>query len=101
MQLLPRTSGDYGADVIAEKSGNRIAIQAKHYTGTVDHKSVVEVLGSLKRYRCSHGIVITNSTFRKTAIELAKDNGVELWDRNRLSREILEIAPSNQINKVE
>lgn len=90
-------SGDYGADVIIHKGNHRIAIQAKHSTsGSIDQRGVLEVLGSLRRYRCKHGIVITNTTFRKTAIELARDNDIELWNRERLMKEIVH---ANQVTK--
>ena len=81
-------SGDKGADVIIEKNGNRIAIQAKLYKIKVDQSAVVEVLGSLKVYGCCKGIVITNSYFQKSAIDIALVNNIELWDRDRLGSEL-------------
>ena len=38
-------SGDFGADLIAEKDGKRIAIQAKRYSKPVGNKAVNEALG--------------------------------------------------------
>ena len=40
-------------------------------------------------------MVVTNRCFTRRAITLAKVNNAELWDRNRLAREILAIrAPT-------
>lgn len=85
--VTPR-SGDKGADVIVERKGQRTAIQAKRYGNNADHKGVQEVYGSLNYYKCSKGIVITNRYFTKTAQELARVNHIELWDRDRLLKEI-------------
>jgi restriction system protein len=40
-------------------------------------------------YDCSGAMVITNTRFTNRARQLAKANGVELWDRRRLERELL------------
>jgi HJR/Mrr/RecB family endonuclease len=82
-------SGDKSADVIIEKNGKRIAIRAKLYKTKVDQSAVVEVLGSLNVYECCRGIVITNSYFQKSAIEIARVNNIELWDRDRLGKELV------------
>jgi restriction system protein len=36
-------------------------------------------------------MVVTNSVFSRAAIRLARDNKVELWDRNRLVSELLKV----------
>ena len=88
---LPR-SGDYGADVIATNvRGKRTAIQAKLYKDdrSVGTKGVQEVYTSKAKYRCHHAIVVTNQAYTRQARELARCNGVELWDRHRLAEEIV------------
>ena len=40
-------------------------------------------------------MVITNSTFTKSAIELAKKNNVQLWDRKTLIEKIDDLVYEN------
>ncbi len=81
------TSGDYGADIIATAGEERIAIQCKRYQRPVGLKAVQEVISAMKHYDCESAIVVTNNTFTKQAIQLAKDNEVvELWDREILEK---------------
>lgn len=81
---VTQASGDYGADVIAEKNGKRYAIQCKRYKNPVGIKAVQEIIGSLKMYQAQHGIVVTNSSYTNAAVELAKANNIELIDKQKL-----------------
>lgn len=83
------SAGDYGADLIVEKNGNKIAIQAKRYKGVVGINSVREAYGSINYYKTSRAMVITNNYFTLQARILAKVNSVILWDRNELAKNIL------------
>ena len=89
--------GDHGADVIASRNGTRIAIQVKHrskkyrdgslrWTG---ERGVQQVVTALPIHDCSRGIVVTNSTFAPGTAEVAEVHGIELWDRDRLIREVM------------
>ena len=79
-----KASGDQGVDLIATRNGTTLAIQAKCYEGTVGNHAIMEVVAGTKYYNADQSMVITNSTFTKSAIELAKANGVILWDRQVL-----------------
>lgn len=79
-----KASGDQGVDLIASKHGTTLAIQAKCYEGIVGNHAIMEVVAGTKFYNAEQSMVITNSTFTKSAIELAKANGVILWDRQVL-----------------
>ncbi len=79
----PRTE-DYGADLFLEKDGRKIVIQAKRWKQTVGIEAVQQVIGAIKYYNAHKGIVITNSYFSENAHQLAKSNGLELWDRTKL-----------------
>lgn len=80
-------SGDYGVDVIATNSqGSKTAIQCKRFQGSVGVKAVQEVYSGMSYYNCSYGMVVTNSTFTKQAVELANKNGIILVDRNGLNK---------------
>ncbi len=75
-------SNDYGADIILTKGRTKIAVQAKRYQSRVGIKAVQEVIGAVKYYHASKGMVVTNSRFSKQAEELAKEAGIELYDRD-------------------
>lgn len=84
-------SGDQGVDIVAEnRYGTRYAIQCKHYSNPLGNKSVQEVSTGKQFYHCHVGAVMTNSTFTKGAVELAKATGILLWDRSFLLNMIQE-----------
>lgn len=85
---VTKASGDQGIDVLAKKNGSVVAIQAKCYSRVVGNHSVMEAVAGMNYYEADKCIVVTNSTFTKSAIELAKANNVELWDRKILKEKI-------------
>lgn len=82
-------SGDYGADIIVKNAYEKMAIQAKNYSGKVGVEAIQQALSGKEYYKCDRAIVITNSYFTKQAIDLATVSKVELIDRDKLI-EILE-----------
>ena len=82
-------SGDQGADLIANKNGERIVIQAKCYRDwSVGNSAVQEVVAAKTHYDCTKAMVITTSYFTNEAIQLARTNNVELISKKEL-RELL------------
>lgn len=81
---VTKGSGDQGVDIIAEKDGIKYAIQCKCYSGSVGNHSVQEAYAGSKFYDCHVPVVMTNSFFTKSAMELADKNNVLLWDRNKI-----------------
>jgi len=80
-----KKSGDYGADLTIEtKNKTRIVVQCKRFKSKVNLKAIQEVVGAISFYGCDTGIVITNSTFFKSAINLSESNEIELWDHSKL-----------------
>ena len=77
--------GDYGADLVLDLPGTRTVVQAKRWTNTVGPGAVQEVVASRAHYGAQYAIVVTTSTFTKAALELARSNAVEMWDRGRLT----------------
>lgn len=77
---ITKTSGDQGADLIIIKDSIKTVVQAKFYSTTVGNKAVQEVVGAIKFYGADCGMVVTNSTFTKSAIDLASANNIELVD---------------------
>jgi restriction system protein len=87
VQATP-VSGDWGADLILTRDGERTVVQAKRYTKSVGLEAVQEAVTARAKYHCSRSIVVTNSTFTRQARELAFANGTELWDREKLTKEL-------------
>jgi len=88
---VTKATGDQGIDVIAEKNGMRIGIQAKCYTGTVGNSAIQEVVGGKELYHTDKVMVVTNRYYSQSAEMLASANGVILWDRNILKEKIEEL----------
>ncbi len=85
-------SSDQGVDIIAKNDIITIAIQAKCYnSGAVGNHAIMEVVGGMKFYGADKAMVVTNSTFTRSAIELAKTNGVILWGRDILIEKLEEM----------
>lgn len=87
-------SQDKGADLLLIKNGEVIAVQAKFTKSKIGPKAIQEIVAAINFYNADRGMVVTNSRFTKSAIELASANEVELVDGDKL-KEIIE----NTINK--
>jgi HJR/Mrr/RecB family endonuclease len=85
---VTKKTGDQGIDIIAEKDGTIIGIQAKNYSSAVSNSAIQEVVAGLKFYQCNKGIVVTNNFFTNSASALAQSNGIVLWDRNILKEKL-------------
>lgn len=81
---ITKASGDQGIDVLAKKGSLVLGIQAKCYSGAVGNSAIQEAHAGIFYYHCNQGIVITNSYFTKSAVELAKATKIYLWDRDEL-----------------
>lgn len=71
---------------MAEKDGIRWGVQVKRYGQMVKADAVRQVVTGLRLYGCDRGMVVTNSTFSRVAIELAKGNDCVLIDRGSLHK---------------
>lgn len=90
--------GDQGGDLIANKEGQRILIQAKRYAGAVGNAAIQEAVAAKKFYDCNRGMVVTNSSFTREAIELAKVNDVQLMGGGQLSELLLQYLSESWVN---
>lgn len=79
-----KSSGDQGVDIIAYCNYKKIAIQCKRYSGAIGNNAIQEVFAGSKFYDAQESMVVTNSTFTKSAVELAKKCNVRLIDRFKL-----------------
>lgn len=80
---------DYGADLIIEKDGIRTAVQAKRWNGPVNVKAIQEINTAMAHYNATKALAVTNSRFTYNAARLARENHVELIDRQMLASLIL------------
>ena len=88
---VTKGSGDQGIDVIAEKNGKKIGIQAKCYSSAVTNSAIQEVVAGVNHYNLDKAIVVTNNYFTKSAQKLAESNNVILWDRNMLKEKMIDV----------
>lgn len=87
VEMTPRT-GDYGVDLILTdpKTGQRIAVQAKRYSGSVGIPAVQEVYFGMAYHKCHRAIVVTTADFTPNAIKGAEAVGVGLIDGTTLTK---------------
>ncbi len=78
---VTKGSGDFGADILAEKDGVSYAIQCKCYDKPIGVKAVQEIYAGRDYYDRMVGVVMTNQYFTAPAVELAKKLKIMLWDR--------------------
>jgi hypothetical protein len=78
--------GDQGADLIIEKAGRRIVVQAKRYDSSVSNSAVQQAYSAIPVYRAQEAWVVTNGSFTPQAVQLASHTGVRLCDRSALGR---------------
>lgn len=83
---VTRGSGDQGVDVLAERDGIKYAVQCKRYSKPVGNKAVQEIYAGKKFYHCHVGIVMSNNSFTQSAKDLARENGIILWDKDYLMK---------------
>lgn len=86
---VTKSTGDFGADLVLIKEGQKVVVQAKRYSKNVGVKAVQEVKTSQMHYKASESWVVTNSYFTRQAMELAKSNSVKLIDRDQLIKTIV------------
>jgi restriction system protein len=73
-----QATGDQGADVVAEKNGYRVVLQAKLLTDPIGNKAVQEAYAAKSHYSATAAAVVTNSGFTASARQLAHSTGVLL-----------------------
>lgn len=82
--VVTKGSGDFGADILAEKDMVTYAIQCKVYQSPVGVKAVTEAHAGRDYYDKMVGAVMTNQRFTNPAKEAAKKLKILLWDGDYL-----------------
>lgn len=89
--VLTPQSGDKGLDLIAEKDGNKIAVQCKKFKGVVGSPVIQAFAGALQTAEIDKGYFITTGSYSVDAEKMAQDLPIELYDKNTLG-DLIELA---------
>lgn len=89
--VLTPQSGDKGLDLIAEKDGNKIAIQCKKFKGVVGSPVIQAFAGALQTAEIDKGYFITTGSYSVDAEKMAQDLPIELYNKNTLG-DLIELA---------
>lgn len=81
---VTKESGDQGVDVIAKTPFETLAIQAKNLSSKVSNSAVQEIVAARNPSGADKAIVVTTSSFTRSARKLAKANNVRLVNREEL-----------------
>ncbi|WP_151734065.1 restriction endonuclease [Paenibacillus tengchongensis] len=90
---VTKAAGDYGADLLIQKDGKKIVVQAKRYNKNVGIKAVQEAQAAIAHYGASEAWVVSNSDYTAAAYELAQSNRVQLINREALIEMVLAMNP--------
>lgn len=83
-------SGDQGVDILAEKDGERVAIQCKRYKGMVGPHAVRDLMGAMGSADAQRGLLITTGVFSIQAEKMVGEAQIEMIDGNKLIEVIAE-----------
>lgn len=94
-----KSSHDFGADLVLEKSGRISIVQAKCYSKNIGIKAVQEIISAKVHYRAEELFVATNRYFSKEAVLLASEHDVRLIDRDVLTRLVRQYLPKISLSE--
>ena len=89
-----KASGDFGADIVMEKDGRKIVVQAKNWKKSCGFDAVKEIYTAKGIYGADEAWVLTTSAMTKQAKEAARKLDVRIVDRRQLCAEIEEVRAS-------
>lgn len=93
---VTRAAGDYGADLVIQKDGKRIVVQAKRYSKNVGIQAVQQAQASIAHYKAHEAWVVTNRDYTDAARNLASSNSVKLINREMLIEMMLQMNPASK-----
>lgn len=73
-----RTTGDYGADIVAERDGVRLVVQCKRWSNAAGVAAVQEAHAAIAFYGAHRAAVMATSGFTRAAEALAGTTGTAL-----------------------
>ena len=96
-----KASGDQGVDLLVEVGGLRVAIQCKLYSSPVGNEAVQQIVAGRIMYKCDIAMVVTNSTFTRSAVELASATDVHLVNYKNIIEALEIIKATHEDNYME
>jgi restriction system protein len=86
-----RCHGDFAAELVVAKDGERTVVEGKRWGKTIGVNAIQAAIAARGDFDCDHALVIANRQFTGRAKKLAKTNKVELWDREALIGKLLKL----------
>lgn len=87
---ITKQSGDGGIDLVAYNNQplleGKYIIQCKRWSATVGEPPIRDLYGVVTHSSANKGVLITNSSFTKSAIEFSLNKPIELIDGNKLNQ---------------
>jgi hypothetical protein len=71
-----KSTGDQGADVVADKKGIKVVLQGKLYSKTVGNKAVKEMLAEKTHLSANFAAVVSNSSYTRSAKEWCSPDAI-------------------------
>lgn len=78
-------SNDFGVDIVAERGGERYAVQVKRHARPVSRRAVSDAVAGRAYYGCGRAMVVTNNGFTAGARKFAAGVGCALVGREELA----------------
>lgn len=92
---------DGGVDLTAEKDGERVLVQCKHWrTWTVNENVVRETLAGMAQYTASRGAIYTLKGWTVRAAHFAAANAITLVDAEELARRAAERLTAKHLSEI-
>jgi TPR repeat protein len=84
---VTKASGDQGIDLIATHGNVKAVVQCKRFSSqTVGNGAVQEISAGKQHEQADYAVVVTNSTYTRSAKQLANSTGVHLLHVSELER---------------
>ena len=95
MASLTKTSGDYGADIIAKVGNNKLVVQCKEYSiyRSIGVSAVQEVYSAKSFYNCNMAAIIYEGNISRNALKMANQLNVIIF-------RIAELVPGCLLDKI-
>ena len=98
VRLAGRSGAEHQIDVYAELELPlhllRVIVEAKAYDQPVDKDALLKLQQIVDDLGADRGVLATTSSFTTGALKMAEGRNVDLWDRDRVSRLLGEVALS-------
>lgn len=91
---VTKETGDFGADLIIQKDGKKIIVQAKRQGKNVGISAVQQAQAAIAHYRAHEAWVVSNRDYTEPARTLASANSVRLINRDSLLQMIRAMNPT-------